>query len=982
MTTLLELIRRSVRDVGIEAPHPQICVVAPSNGSHGFLKRRLLAENGDGFLRIRFTEPDILVRQIGEPALIRAGRQPEPPGWLEATVARAVAGPAFETIPGLPIEYVERIRQPGWLASLAKAVERLEGAGVRAEQLERVEHDHDLPLRQLLAALLRSVEVARAADRVYGFGAIGDSALEVVRARQVPRMVAADEVIVAYGDRTLAPRAFDALRAWFGARPGLRLAFSPHEAAPASETGLRIAAKSYRVVDGHSDAKPVLARSQRCLFADEREGIESAGEVTTEVRFIRALDEVREVREVVRVVLEALRDGAPLDGVAIALTSTSRSAALQRELEAARVPASIIAGPPLASAGAARALLGAFELNGASVSPEALHQLLQHPRVRPVGPGGLPLKTRARWRRLLTRIGSVRGFGAIVTGLKAARAAAVAEDPDHRDRRAMDDLLTVIGRLEEDVKLPAEGHWSTYQARFRAFARAWLRNGPASRRIVELLEGRAASVGAPLDATLALELLRARLEREPLTRGSVGEPAVRVVPPLALVGSRFHTVIVSGLTDTEFPAPPKGDTILSDDLVAALNAQFGARLESSVIGDDLERRRLAAIVGAAYQRLVFTIPRSQLMDGRELQPSPYLSELTAALGRGRGPDAVAAFTSDAKVNAVGTTVDPSEAVNEVEFELAQLSQDPRAAVSSLTARAMPRGLLAAAVARDRVRASLATEEPVLLDEHTGFIPPALIHDELFQIASSSRALRELIEEPMKYFFRRVLGAWPPRQFPTPTDPWSVKAAARLLSSAAESVDPNSARWSDGFDEALEVAKAAAAETIDADLHDVLAATLAATRTEWSAALETVQRVSSPAAEVARDDDLPWKLKPEPSLVDGDGAVIVPWLRTDKPPNKKTKLDEVIGPALRALALFRSGVDITTIRPVHPDRPQTDGRPEALEEVRQLLAAATDQLGRGLWPASEVEPRSAPCYLLTSEPAIDAERRASLRGGSE
>lgn len=991
MSTLLERIRQGVRRLGIEAPHPQICVVAPSNGSHGFLRRRLLAENGDGFLRVRFTEPDLLVAQIGEPDLVRRGLAREPPGWLESQVAVALR----ELEAGEPSasyrRYLEHLRRPGWLPFLANAVERLEGAGVTAAGLGGVRHDRDRPRLELVTALLHAVEVGRERDGVFGAADVARSALAAMAGDRVPRPVARDDVIVVYGDRALAPRSFDALSTWLGQRPGLRLVFMPHESAPEATTGLRLAARSagYLEVETADSSDPTLARAQRRLFAPAPSGREDAHDAGSPgaVRFIEALDDVREAREVVRVVLQALEAGAPLDGVAIALPTTSRSALLCSELDRAGVPASVIAGPPLAETGVARALIAAFELDAARVEPEALHHLLQHPELRVPGRGGLRPAGSGRWRRFLVEVGPARGFAAIRDRLVELRNERFEDDAQHPDLHPLTDLIDAVQDLKRAVELPDGGTWTTYRDRFAAFVGLWFRRSDARSCLLELLGATDAHDRSPPAPTsvqpgpvigpdLARSLLRGRLEREAVRSGGLNEPAVRVVPPLALVGSRFHTVIVPGLTDTAFPAPPAADAILDDDLVHALNDQLNARLETSAIGEELERRRLAAIVGAADRQLVFTFPRRELIAGRALQPSPYLGEVAAALGGRRSREGWLALVERPDVDGVGTIADPAQAANPSELRLAHLAVEPEAAIDMLAAAPMSRGLLEAAVSRERLADELQAGTDARLDAHTGWVPPDLLPSDLFERSWSSHALARLVEAPALFFFRDVLGARSLRWFPRPLDPWSAKVneAPRVV---AEEAFGDAGPWSQAREAAAQRWLSEHGDAKSPASQDMLRDGLRLASARWDGVLDRVHQRGRLEADAAVEESLPWKLRPEAFALDHDRALMA---LVRKREDCGQKLEKVLAPAIRALAATTAGWDIAAVRTVHPDSPNSKPAPDAVSQAFECLTAATEDLRQGWWPTRGRISKSSPPHALAAD--VDVPPGAHLRGQEE
>jgi len=448
-----------------------------------------------------------------------------------------------------------------------------------------------------------------------------------------------------------------------------------------------------------------------------------------------------------------------------------------------------------------------------------------------------------------------------------------------------------------------------------------------------------------------------------------------------LVGSRFHTVIVPGLTDAAFPAPPVGDVVLSDELVRGLNERLDARLESSRIGEDLERRRLAAIVGAAEHRLVMTFPRGQLVDGRALQPSPYLTEVVDALGRGRSSDAVWQMITDAEVNAVGTTRDPQRAVHAAEQRLSELDEERpeperAAAIRELATAPMARGLLEAAQSRDRLRASLEAGTP-MLDAHTGLVGREHLPDDAFERAWSSSALAALIEAPLVFLLQHVLGAWPARRFRRPSDPWDPKDATRLLRRAFEEAGCLGEEWPAALDASTTALIGDACESVAEHLHPILRAGVKRTASEWAEALSKVARVGVLADEVELAAG--WRMRPETFALSAGGDLVVPWYWREQE-TAKTKPERVVAESIRALGLTRAGETVAAVRAVSPKYPWPRGADEPAQFARELLDAATERVSRGVWPSVDTDPKYGPRFSLVEEPAIPSDQFDQARGG--
>jgi hypothetical protein len=951
LATAIAQLREALDDpfarVGVLAPSPTSCALA----------QRSLAEAG-AFVQVRFLEPEGLLRELGEPPLILEGRRPEPPGWLVAAVLHAARALAADVS-----EYASALEHPRWAPAFAAAIERLEGAGVDGGAL-RARGRADPERTRLLAALLERVAAARAEAGLYGRADVYRAALEV-DVERASRAVTRDRAYVVLGERALAPLAFDALSRWLRQRPGVYVALDPGPEAPAALTGLRRAAAECPPLRGRAASAGALAQLQARLFAapaarsaaaaaaqrpraaataDARDeepsaaprgmGGASPAEASVreagpfaEVEMVQALDERREAREAVRAVLDAIRAGAALDRVAVALPSAAQVDVLTAELERARVPYVALLGPPLARAPAAGLLLDLAGARAEALDLPALHHLLLHPELDPTAVGLASRRGRARWRRLLSQVGAVAGLSATRRGLEALELEA---EGDIEARRALLLALDAVERAIASVEGPAP--WSEHLRRWRALAATWLRESRDRDRLLELLDGPPPSAGDPeLDPDDARALLARQLEERAVLSGDLQDPAVRVVPPFELFALDADVVIVTGLADGVFPARPREDPVLSDLLISELDA----RLEGARVREDLERRRFAAAVGAARRRLVLSAPRSELMSGRPLAPGRLLLDAARALGWASSYRELADAMTPADTDAAGTTFDPERATHEAEQRLARLRRDPER-LDGLGPSA--RGLLALYRAQDRHRAAGGVDRPC---PHTGRVDPEILPAPLAEGAPvTPRALARMLEAPSLYFFQELLGARAPRRLPRPLDPFERHGLwARVVEGLRAACREGAAAPLEALEAWLEATRGALPERAAA----VAARTDAHGLRAVAGALERAGRVEE------RELDL-WGTKLEvPSGIraGGDLARVFP---SAKPPKKASEKVDRAG----ALELLARGGDLERLRVIglRDSQQGTYTQAELEPLARRWLAVARALAEAGYWPLAQ------------------------------
>jgi len=187
--------------------------------------------------------------------------------------------------------------------------------------------------------------------------------------------------------------------------------------------------------------------------------------------------------------------------------------------------------------------------------------------------------------------------------------------------------------------------------------------------------------GKPSVSEIA-ELVDDILADDTKSEGRFQRNGPEVVSLIAARGIPFKTVIIPGMVEKSFPAPARQDAIILDAERAAINREVSGA-DSGPIDLrgapqlDLERLFYRLAIGAARERLVLTFPRLTIGTARERVPSSFvLATIEAATGNRVDFETVESFAGFHRIplSKLGAE-DPASALDEVEFDIALVSQD-------------------------------------------------------------------------------------------------------------------------------------------------------------------------------------------------------------------------------------------------------------------------------------------------------------------
>ena len=534
--------------------------------------------------------------------------------------------------PVLALYRVEELGTPGWEEAFASAVEQLESAALRPDDLERVGDDRATDLAAIWRALDADAgtswtvprAMTEAAARLeqspasWPFDApvlaavpIGVDAAHARLLRAIPRLTCG---VVA--GRPARRQAVERMRALLGNDAASAMTAVRADASRSDELGLL--------------AELLFEDPQRLAAPTRPRSTGPDGSVTLELH--AGVDE--ELDAVSRWVAERVfEDGTALQDIAVLVPTPDPLATLVADrVRALPWPAGIepvflAPGRPATSTAAGARLRSLVLALREHLPIDAVLELM--PRLRLLGKDGHLSPGRAR--AVAHLLGTIGGSSGRPGGALEWRDRTSHPDVDEWVAAVAPAIVALVAIAADMI---ADRSLAALWAAIRAFAETHLIGTAELADIVELLDHDVVSLASdPVAAEIvgvgAVELIAERLQAVRLHRGRFGDPSIYVGTIAGAAGLRFAAVRVVGLAEGAFPGTLREDAILPIDLRRRLPA-FAMTSD-----DDYATGRLHAfdqVARGATRCVALTAPKTDL-DGSEREPASIFVEVAAALGR-------------------------------------------------------------------------------------------------------------------------------------------------------------------------------------------------------------------------------------------------------------------------------------------------------------------------------------------------------------
>lgn len=605
-------------------PLRPVTIVVPAN-SVGVAARRLLArtETGTGIGIVAATLVTLyrLGELLGAPALAAAGRRP-----VSTPVVAAAARGVLRDAPGL-------------FATVADHPST-------EEAFVRVHHE----LSALDTATLDQLATAPPSSA---------RAREVVRVHRAMReRLAADW----YDERDLLEAATATVEAGSSLLGDLgRVVVQlPQQVSPAAAALLQSIARVTDVtvvagLTGVSRADAAVRGAVARLGLEVTDDAVAAVVPPTGTHVLSTSDADDEVRAAVRALVQALRDGVPLERMAILFgTDEPYTRLVHDQLRAAGIPHNGSDPRTLAESVAGRTLLGVLDLPAHRFRRDDVVALLASAPIRFRG----RIVPASAWERLTRDAGIVAGpqqwqdrlddLAADLTARNERRAQTRddqlvedgREDPRVERIRRLQEFVAHLARaLDRSRRLRSWRAWSEWAHRL---LRDLLPPEPRRAEWPDVERDALGKVEAALDRLAGLDeldeapdpdtfvrTLRLELESGLGRAGSIGDGVLVGTIGLGL-GLDLERVFVLGLAEGSFPARAREDSLLTDDERRLAGGDLPLR---GVRPDDDQRALLAVLAATAGERWM-SYPRGDLRKSTERMPSRFLLDTATALTGG------------------------------------------------------------------------------------------------------------------------------------------------------------------------------------------------------------------------------------------------------------------------------------------------------------------------------------------------------------
>ena len=667
----------------------------------GLHLRRSLADQGVSHFNLRFKTLEEFAREVSTPNLLGQGKTEIPSHadeLLIGHIAKSLAsqGPSQ----GQGFYFSDISDRQGFHRAIVDTIRDLKDACLSPGNIKPLldnkkvkEHLHHSKLRDLIR-LWEDYE-----ERLNKFNWYDESDLMMKGSQWVKDSSQLKETpkILVYGfyDFNTVQKKF--LQACFGDKE--TTVFLPYESTPAFEF-VKLA-MSWLRENGFREAGAGTSKLQprqasldhlcRHLF-NSGEKKETSPDA---LQIISAPGEPREVREVIRMMLQVSRErGIPLHEMGILLRSPRDYSRLFREaFDGLGIHPYLRDGLPLIETQAGRSLLLLLGILNKNFSRQSLMEFATFARLNPClfsSQEKEPISP-PRWDAISIQAGIVEGekeweerLGRLKQSWKQKAEAGEGEDEEQKgiskeNLIALDQLIEFIKKLSKSLqRLKDSNLWSgNVKGLLEAFESFVEQDDEsllikqAIRRLSEL-----DATDIPPSQADFTRLVEEVLQEEIIPVGRFQRNGPTVVNLMAARGVPFTMMIIPGVVEKSFPPLIRQDAILLDQERKVLNLALSGKevvpLPFKAEGRlDEERLLFRLAIGAAKEKLILSFPRIEIGTGRERLPSSFLlATVKAVTGRSINFQEFEKFHGFSRVSLseVGVS-NPEKALDEVEYDL-------------------------------------------------------------------------------------------------------------------------------------------------------------------------------------------------------------------------------------------------------------------------------------------------------------------------
>lgn len=647
----VELARRIALDQA-EDPLAPVAVVIGGSLQRPYLQRRVATLN-DGFINVHFLMASELALRLGQGRMIDEGRSP-----LPALGDRVLLG----RIASEQCGYFEPVSHAsGFADALHRTIREVRQAGIDPDEFRtHLNGSCEVPAKaEALAEIYESFLEARSG--FYGpddcllaadLDSIPWTTLHVVGLTDPP--AALTELLLRISERIETTVYLPTYET------------EADEASAAFRARVSEADAECIDLDPPADSGSTLAHAQSHLF-----GSPAATGHDESLRLFSAPDPVREIREVARACLRWADEGLAFHEMAIVYRHADTYRAIIESVFAeAEIPLYLHEGSPLIERPLGRRIAALLQLSEKRFDRRGVLDFLSDSK--------LPEETRnrfesfnaSRWDRVSRDAGIVEGAAQWKERLAALIASLEEREESERwerDLAAARDLLAFVSELFATIEaLPTIGTWPEHLEAFGALLDTYVEDVAP---VVDALDGlhRIGALEAEVSAERFRELVTSALEgmRDDEVRsgraGAFGRRGVNVldIDSLRLLG--FRAVALVGLTERDFPSPPRPDPLLLDPERIKFNDSSVRSLPLRVLGPDPEPLQLTLAVEAASDRLLASFPRKAGGGGNVQLPSLFFRVIAeSVVGHPVSADEVDELPVELFTRAEGSRIGASE----------------------------------------------------------------------------------------------------------------------------------------------------------------------------------------------------------------------------------------------------------------------------------------------------------------------------------